>query len=193
MSETHARFYFIEILYALMYLHQQNIIYRDLKPENLLINYDGHIKIADFGLSKYGLENREVTYSYCGSTEYMPPEMIQRTGHSYGVDFYTLGALLYELVTGLPPFYSRNEEEIKDAIVNEELSFPDHVDLSNEIKSLLGGLLQKNVKLRLGSLKGLKEVLFHPWIGRVNSEAVLAKKLVPPHLPAHDVFNFDEN
>lgn len=127
MSEDHARFYFIEILYGLMYLHQQNIIYRDLKPENLLINYDGHVKIADFGLSKFGLHSREVTYSYCGSTEYMPPEMIQRSGHSYGVDFYTLGALLYELVTGLPPFYSRNEEEIKCAIVNEELTFPDHV------------------------------------------------------------------
>lgn len=91
-----------------MYLHQQNIIYRDLKPENLLISHDGHIKIADFGLSKGGMNNREVTYSFCGSTEYMPPEMILKTGHSYPVDFYTLGALLYELVTGLPPFYSQN-------------------------------------------------------------------------------------
>lgn len=91
-----------------MYLHQQNIIYRDLKPENLLINYDGHVKIADFGLSKANMNEREVTYSFCGSTEYMPPEMILREGHSFGVDFYTLGALLYELVTGLPPFYSRN-------------------------------------------------------------------------------------
>jgi serum/glucocorticoid-regulated kinase 2 len=68
MSEDHARFYFIEILYGLMYLHQQNIIYRDLKPENLLINHDGHVKIADFGLSKVGLDSREVTYSFCGST-----------------------------------------------------------------------------------------------------------------------------
>lgn len=113
-----------------MYLHQQNIIYRDLKPENLLINHDGHVKIADFGLSKAGLDSREVTYSFCGSTEYMPPEMIQKSGHSYGVDFYTLGALLYELVTGLPPFYSRNEEEIREAIIHEQLTFPDHVTLS---------------------------------------------------------------
>lgn len=84
-----------------------------------MINHDGHVKIADFGLSKGGMNGREVTYSFCGSTEYMPPEMILKVGHSFGVDFYTLGALLYELVTGLPPFYSRNEEEIKDSIINE--------------------------------------------------------------------------
>ena len=141
MKEEQARFYFIQILYGLMHLHQQNIIYRDLKPENLLINYDGHIKIADFGLSKIGLGNRDVTYSFCGSTEYMPPEMIQKSGHNYGVDFYTLGALLYELVTGLPPFYSRNQDEIRQAIVNDELTFPDYVTLSSEIKNLLTGLL----------------------------------------------------
>lgn len=176
-----------------MYLHQQRVVYRDLKPENLLIGIDGHIKIADFGLSKLGLEGRDVTFSFCGSTEYMPPEMIQRSGHSYGVDFYTLGALLYELVTGLPPFYSRDEQQIKQAIVNEQLTFPDHVTLSVEIRSLLTGLLQKDPKLRLGSMKGLKEVLFHPWVGRVNSEAVLAKKMEPPHLPSFDEFNFDEN
>lgn len=78
MSEEQARFYFIEILYGLLYLHQNKIIYRDLKPENLLINHDGHVKIADFGLSKGNVKDRELTYSFCGSTEYMPPEMILR-------------------------------------------------------------------------------------------------------------------
>lgn len=77
--------------------------------------------------------------------------------------------------------------------MSEDLSFPDHVDLSNEIKSLLSGLLNKNPKFRLGSLRGLKEILFHPWIGKINSELVLSKKLVPPHIPCLDEFNFDEN
>ena len=82
-------------------------MHRDFKLPNVL-KHDGVIKIADFGLSKANMNEREVTYSFCVSTEYMPPEMILREGHSFGVDFYTLGALLYELVTGLPPFYSRN-------------------------------------------------------------------------------------
>lgn len=78
MSEDDARFYFLEIMYGLSYLHQSNIVYRDLKPQNLLINHDGHIKIADFGLSKANMDGRKPTYSYCGSTEYMPPEMLLR-------------------------------------------------------------------------------------------------------------------
>lgn len=78
MSQEDARFYFIEIMYGLLYLHQQKIIYRDLKPQNLLINHDGHVKIADFGLSKQNMKEKELTYSFCGSTEYMPPEMILR-------------------------------------------------------------------------------------------------------------------
>jgi serum/glucocorticoid-regulated kinase 2 len=101
--------------------------------------------------------------------------------------------LLYELVTGLPPFYSRDENEIKEAIVNQELTFPSRVPLSNEIKLLLKGLLAKNQKLRLGSLKGVKEILFHPWLGRVNSEMVINKQLISPYVPDINEFNFDEN
>lgn len=130
MSENDARFYFTEILYGLQYLHEKGIVYRDLKPENLLIAEDGHIKIADFGLSKAGMNRESLTYSYCGSAEYMPPEMIMRSGHGFGVDYYTLGALLYELVTGLPPYYSRDENKIRDAILYEPLVFPCHLQLS---------------------------------------------------------------
>lgn len=92
MTEQQARPYFIEILLAIEYLHQLGIVYRDLKPENILIDRQGHAKITDFGLAKL---TREKTYSYCGSIEYMPPEVILNNGHSFSADYYSLGVLLY--------------------------------------------------------------------------------------------------
>lgn len=112
MTEDEARYCFIEILVGFKYLHAKKIIYRDIKPENIIIDFDGHLKIADFGLSKANVENNESTYTYCGSPEYMAPEMLNKSGHSFAVDYYCLGALLYELVTGNPPFYSRDVEKI---------------------------------------------------------------------------------
>jgi len=105
-SEKEAKFIFAEIIICLEYLHQKKILYRDLKPENILIDVDGHLRLTDFGLCKTGMEVDELTDSFCGSPEYMAPEVVKRSGHNYGVDFYTLGALLHELVCGLPPFYS---------------------------------------------------------------------------------------
>lgn len=116
MTEEQARFYFLEILIGLDYIHSKNVVYRDLKPENLLIDAEGHIKIADFGLSKPILNYKTHSFSFCGSPEYMAPEMllkyifkIVRKGHNYLLDYYCLGALLYELVVGVPPYYSTNQ------------------------------------------------------------------------------------
>lgn len=117
-NEQEAKFFFTEIVLCIEYLHENRILYRDLKPENILLDIDGHIKLTDFGLCKLGLEANELTQSYCGSPEYMAPEVVTRTGHSYEVDFYTLGALLHELVLGLPPFYSRDPEEMINNILN---------------------------------------------------------------------------
>jgi serine/threonine protein kinase len=100
MTEDQARFYFIEICLGIDFLHERHIIYRDIKPENILLDIDGHIRIGDFGLSKPDMDENEFAYSFCGSPEYMAPEMLLKVGHSYPVDHYTLGALLYELVTG---------------------------------------------------------------------------------------------
>ena len=94
MSEEVAKFYFLQILYGIEYLHSKSIIYRDLKPENILIDAEGNCKIVDFGLSKQ-IDRKTKTFSYCGSAEYMAPEMILRSGHSFGIDYYSLGALLY--------------------------------------------------------------------------------------------------
>mmetsp|Transcript_24154 Transcript_24154/g.4037 ORF Transcript_24154/g.4037 Transcript_24154/m.4037 type:complete len:125 (+) Transcript_24154:202-576(+) len=105
LNESQAKFYFAEIVIALEYLHNRNIIYRDLKPENILIDLDGHIKLTDFSLSKFVKVKNELNYSFCGSPEYMCPEMITGEGHNFSLDFYTLGCLLYEMLTGLPPYY----------------------------------------------------------------------------------------
>lgn len=110
--ESKTRFYAAEIILALEYLHSKGIIYRDLKPENILIGADGHIKIADFGLSKQGIEDGAKTYTFCGTPEYLAPEILQAKGHDKAVDYWSLGALIYEMLTGAPPFYSRDKQQM---------------------------------------------------------------------------------
>ncbi|EAR98079.1 Serine/Threonine kinase domain protein (macronuclear) [Tetrahymena thermophila SB210] len=192
MTEEQARFYFIEICLGIDYLHDRHIIYRDIKPENILLDIDGHIRIGDFGLSKPDMDDNEFAYSFCGSPEYMAPEMLLKVGHAYPVDHYTLGALLYELVTGLPPFYSQITEEIYKSILSEDLTFPDHVNLSSELKNLLRGLLTKHPLQRLGQNMGTKEILSHPWCRKINLADIIYKRIEPPVKIDVMGFNFDE-
>jgi serine/threonine protein kinase len=101
-SEEDAKFYIFETLIALRYLHQQNIIYRDVKPENIILDHEGHLKLTDFGLAK---KTDQRSYSFCGSIDYMAPEVLEEDGYSFGADHYSLGNLLFELLIGSPPFY----------------------------------------------------------------------------------------
>ena len=112
LTEDQAKFYFCEILLAIEFLHSLNIVYRDLKPENVLLDIDGHVRITDFGLSKEGIDKNGRSYSFCGSPEYMSPEMLKALGHGREVDFYSIGALLFEMLTGLPPFYDSNRSKM---------------------------------------------------------------------------------
>ena len=113
LSEDHAKFYFAEILLALEYLHSHEIVYRDFKPENILIDIDGHIKLIDFGLSKQGIGKEGVTFSFCGSPEYMSPEVMSGISYGRAVDFYGLGAIIYELIIGYPPFYDKSKAQMQ--------------------------------------------------------------------------------
>ncbi|CAD8121301.1 unnamed protein product [Paramecium sonneborni] len=188
MSEEQAQFYFVEICICMLYLHQMGIMYRDIKPENILLDLDGHIRISDFGLSKLTSPD-EFAYSFCGSPEYMAPEMLLKRGHTIQVDHYCLGALLYELVTGLPPFYSKNTQKIYDSILNEQVTFPQF--LSQEIKELMSGLLAKDPNKRLGVRGGVREILQHKWFKKVNMTDILMKRVTPPIKPDIQKLNFE--
>ncbi|CAD8071723.1 unnamed protein product [Paramecium sonneborni] len=192
LNEQDAKFYFVEICIGMAYLHSQNIVYRDIKPENILLDLHGHLLLSDFGLSKPDMTPDDFAYSFCGSPEYMAPEMLMKTGHNYLVDCYCLGALLYELVTGLPPFYSHNTQEIYNSILTETIEFPSYVSISHVLKDLILQLLQKDPTERLGQNGGVVEILTHEWFKDVDFEAIVNKKLKTPYKPEPLKYNFDE-
>lgn len=121
--EKVAKLYIAEMVLALEALHKACIIYRDLKPSNIVIDQNGHALLTDFGLSKEGLDNQTLTKSFCGSVAYLAPEMLEKQGHGYSLDWYLLGVLTYELINGLPPFYCKNQEQLFNNIMKGELQF----------------------------------------------------------------------
>merc|ERR1719282_350373 len=147
--EARAKFYICELLLAIHYLHGLNIIYRDLKPENVLLSALGHVKLTDFGLSKEGIEDNFSAKTMCGTPEYLAPEILDKKGHGKAVDWYSLGALLFEMLTGLPPFYTKDRNKLFDRIRNEDLKYPAH--MSRIAIDVCAQLLEKDPNKRLGS------------------------------------------
>jgi len=126
-DEELTRFYAAQIVLALEELHKHNIIYRDLKPENVLIDSDGYIKITDFGLSKDNITDNNAAHSFCGTPEYLAPEILKRLGHGKPIDWWSLGAIIYEMLTGLPPFFTKDREKLFQNIKLAELKFPSYI------------------------------------------------------------------
>jgi len=181
-SEGRGRFYASEILLAIEYLHRLNIIYRDLKPENILLDAHGHVKITDFGLSKEGIEDNYSAKSMCGTPEYLAPEILDKRGHGKAVDWYSLGALTYEMLTGLPPFYTRDREKLFERIRSGKLAYPSY--MTEVAKELLKALLRGNPADRLGggSCDG-EEVKAHAFFRGLDWIAVQQRRITPPFHP----------
>lgn len=181
-GEDKTRFYGAEILLALEYLHEQGIIYRDLKLENLLLDKDGHIKIADFGLCKEDILFGKTTKTFCGTPEYLAPEVLDDSDYGRAVDWWGLGVVMYEMMCGRLPFYNRDHEILFELILIEDVKFPP--TLSPDAKSLLQGLLMKNPKERLGGGENdARDIKEHTFFCRVPWLQLLEKQLTPPFLP----------
>ena len=153
-------------------------MYRDLKPENILLDHEGNVRITDFGLSKDNFSSRSRATSFCGSPEYMSPEMLSQDYHTRMVDFYSLGALLYEMLTGLPPLYSSEREQMYNDIVHREVAFPSY--LSRESIVLLRGLLTKDPARRLGCRYGVEEIKQSEFCQGIDWQMLLKKKVPCP-------------
>ena len=193
--EDKVKFYAASIGLALDYLHNKGIIYRDIKPENILIGEDGYLKLIDFGMAKI-VKNGEKATSFCGTPEYLAPEIITGEGHNQSADWWSFGILIFEMLCGIPPFYCDNNEKMYELIIHAELRFPKKIKISEEAKDLLKKLLIKKQSNRLGSQNGFDEIKVHPFFAGFNFDALLEKKIPAPFIPTLkskiDVDNFDQ-
>ena len=180
-TEERAKFYICEVALALEDLHKRDIIFRDLKPDNVVLDEAGHAKLTDFGLSKEGVYESNCAKSFCGSIAYLAPEMINRTGHGKAVDWYLLGVLFYEMLVGIPPYFTDRKEEIFRNIKDAELQIPSFI--SPKASDLIKALLEKDPQKRLGGgIEDANEIKSHPYFSDVNWDNVYKKRIPPPKL-----------
>ncbi|KZT28872.1 hypothetical protein NEOLEDRAFT_1145622 [Neolentinus lepideus HHB14362 ss-1] len=202
-SLRQAKFYASEVLLALEYFHQNGIIYRDLKLDNILLTLDGHVKVADYGLCKEEMWHGSTTSTFCGTPEFMAPESLrgrcrqilleQRYGRA--VDWWAFGVLTYEMLLGQSPFHGDDEDEIFDAILEDEPLYP--ITMPRDAVSVLQKLLTRDPQRRLGSGKDdAEEIKRHPFFKDVNWDDIMNKRIPPPYFPSvtgsADTSNFDE-
>ncbi|XP_034233469.1 RAC serine/threonine-protein kinase [Thrips palmi] len=181
-SEERTRFYGAEIISALGYLHSEGIIYRDLKLENLLLDKDGHIKIADFGLCKEDITYGSTTKTFCGTPEYLAPEVLEDNDYGRAVDWWGVGVVMYEMMCGRLPFYNRDHDVLFTLILVEEVRFPRNI--SAEARDMLTGLLMKDPNRRLGGgPEDANDIMAHPFFSCINWSDLQAKRLTPPFKP----------
>ncbi|KAI7862609.1 kinase-like domain-containing protein [Spinellus fusiger] len=178
--EDVARFYLAELVLALEHLHGLGIVYRDLKPENVLLDGKGHVLLTDFGLSKVSLDGR--TNTICGTAEYMAPEILHEVHYDKSVDWWTFGILMFEMLTGTTPFHASNKKKTLEAIKNKKLMVPYYV--SGSAKDMLIKLLKKNPTLRMGGgEKGIQQIKSHSFFSKIDWKQLKERSVTPPILP----------
>ncbi|XP_055375516.1 protein kinase C isoform X2 [Condylostylus longicornis] len=188
-----AAFYAAEVTLALQFLHSHGVIYRDLKLDNILLDQEGHCKLADFGMCKEGIAGDVLTTTFCGTPDYIAPEILREQEYGASVDWWALGVLMYEMMAGQPPFEANDEEELFDSILHDDVLYP--VWLSREAVSILKGFLTKNPTQRLGCTGNENEIRKHPFFAKLDWAELENRNVKPPFRPkmknARDASNFD--
>ncbi|XP_041070801.1 protein kinase C eta type isoform X2 [Carcharodon carcharias] len=197
-DEVRAQFYAAEITSALIFLHSKRVIYRDLKLDNVLLDSEGHCKLADFGMCKEGIYNNYTTGTFCGTPDYIAPEILQELQYGSSVDWWALGVLLYEMLCGQPPFEAENEDDLFESILNDEVLYP--VWLSDRATAILKAFMIKNPNKRLGCVTGQggeQAILNHSFFQGIDWDLLEQRRVKPPFKPriktSRDVNNFDRD
>uniref|UniRef100_A0A672IZS4 Protein kinase C n=1 Tax=Salarias fasciatus TaxID=181472 RepID=A0A672IZS4_SALFA len=197
-DEPRSRFYAAEVTSALMFLHRNGVIYRDLKLDNILLDAEGHCKLADFGMCKEGIMNGVTTTTFCGTPDYIAPEILQELEYGASVDWWALGVLMYEMMAGQPPFEADNEDDLFESILHDDVLYP--VWLSKEAVSILRAFMTKNPAKRLGCVvsQGCEEAIkTHAFFREIDWTLLEQRKVKPPFKPRiktkRDVNNFDQD
>ncbi|CAO3627576.1 unnamed protein product [Cunninghamella blakesleeana] len=185
-------FYAAEVLLAIAYLHSRDVIYRDLKPENILLDAKGNIKLTDFGFAKYV---PDITWTLCGTPDYLAPEIIQSKGYGKAVDYWSLGVLIFEMLAGYSPFYDDNQFKLYEKIVKCEPQYPTF--FSDDAKDILSHLLTVDLSCRYGNLKrGYLDIAEHRWFKEIDFQKIRLNEITPPFVPTlksdDDTSNFDQ-
>ncbi len=181
-KKERTKFYIIEIILGIEYLHSKNMIYRDLKPENILMDKEGHIKVTDFGLSKILDDMNDKVFTLCGTPQYIAPEVIQKKGYDKGVDWWSLGCIFYEMLTGYIPFYIPRNEKLSPKLFKTPIRYPKNI--TEDEMDLIEKLLTLDPKQRIGNgSNDAKEIKAHPYFKDIDWDKYYRKEVKPPFIP----------